>query len=61
MDRHQQVEYIARAFYEAQDNAQTWEDEPEATKEDYRNCAQAAIALLEEYEKGKAFGLTEAA
>lgn len=42
----QEVEYVARALYEAEDDALIWEAEPEILKEEFRRYARAAIALL---------------
>jgi len=41
-----QVEYVARAFYDAEDDAQVWDREPEILKEEFRRLAREAIALL---------------
>lgn len=43
---NQEVEYVARALYEAEDDALIWEAEPEILKEEFRRYARAAIALL---------------
>lgn len=42
----QEVEYVARALYEAEDDALIWETEPEILKEEFRRYARAAIAML---------------
>ena len=42
----QEVEYVARALYEAEDDALLWDAEPEILKEEFRRYAQAAIAML---------------
>lgn len=42
----QEVEFVARALYEAEDDAMMWEAEPEILKEEFRRYARAAIALL---------------
>lgn len=44
MDR--EVEYVARALYEAEDDAMVWEAEPEILKEEFRRYARAAIAMM---------------
>jgi hypothetical protein len=44
MDQH--VEHVARAFYDAQDNAKIWDWEPEILKEEFRLYARGAIALF---------------
>jgi hypothetical protein len=41
----QQVEYIARAFYDAQDDAGVWDSEPEPRREEFRQYARDAITL----------------
>ncbi len=43
---NQEVEFVARALYEAEDNAAVWDAEPEDLKEEFRRYARAAIALL---------------
>ncbi len=43
----QQVERVARAFYDAEEDAFLWESEPEILKEEFRQYAREAIALLE--------------
>ncbi|WP_457092161.1 hypothetical protein [Microvirga sp. P5_D2] len=53
----QQIEFIARALYEAEDDAMAWEAEPEILKEEFRHYARAALALLateEQQSTGKA-------
>ncbi len=45
----QQVEHVARAFYDAQEEAPDWDSEPEFLKEEFRQYAQDAIALLEQH------------
>ncbi|WP_243369660.1 hypothetical protein [Microvirga solisilvae] len=42
----QEVEFVARALYEAEDDAMLWEAEPEILKEEFRRYARAAIAML---------------
>ncbi len=42
----QEVEYVARALYETEDDALLWEAEPEIVKEEFRAYARAAIAML---------------
>jgi len=46
---NQEVEYVARALYEAEDDALIWEFEPEILKEEFRRYARAAIAMLPEH------------
>ena len=43
---NQQIEFVARALYEAEDDAMAWEAEPEILKEEFRQYARAAMALL---------------
>ena len=45
----QQVEHIARAFYDAQEEAPDWDNEPEFLKEEFREYARDAIAPLEQH------------
>jgi hypothetical protein len=45
----QQVEHVARAFYNAQEEAPDWDSEPEFLKEKFRRYARDAIALLEQH------------
>jgi hypothetical protein len=40
-----QVEHVAQAFYAAECSGE-WHNEPEATKERFRDCARTAIAIL---------------
>ncbi|MCB5176056.1 hypothetical protein [Microvirga lenta] len=40
------IEHVARAFYDAQDDAHSWDREPEILKEEFRRYAREAIALL---------------
>ncbi|HZH10648.1 MAG TPA: hypothetical protein VEZ24_09790 [Microvirga sp.] len=42
----QEVEFVARALYEAEDDAVLWEAEAEILKEEFRRYARAAIAML---------------
>lgn len=42
----QEVEFVARALYEAEDDALLWEAEPEILKDEFRRYARAAIAML---------------
>jgi hypothetical protein len=43
-----EVEFVARAMYDAEDDAQVWDHEPEILKEEFRRYAREAIALLEQ-------------
>jgi len=47
------VEFVAKAFYDLQDGARGWEQEPEILKEPFREYARAAIALLHPVGEGK--------
>ncbi|MBM6582442.1 hypothetical protein ILT44_19740 [Microvirga sp. BT689] len=40
-----QVENVARAFYDAKDDGQSWEQAPENIKEEFRLYAREAIML----------------
>jgi hypothetical protein len=44
----QQVEQVARAFYEATDNHLSWDDASESIRAKFRLFAREAIALLDE-------------
>lgn len=46
-----EVDRVARAFYDADDDAHAWESEPEILKDEFREYARRAIALLEQHEK----------
>ena len=46
--RRQQVERIARAFYDAQEEALDWDSAPKFLKEEFCQSARDAIALLEQ-------------
>jgi hypothetical protein len=48
MDYLQQVERVARVFYDAQREAPDWNSEPEFLKEEFRQYARDAIARLEQ-------------
>ena len=43
-----EVEFVARAMYDAEDDAQAWDSEPEILKEEFLRYAREAIALLEQ-------------
>jgi hypothetical protein len=45
----QQVEHVARVFYDAQEEVPDWDSEPEFLKEEFRQYARDAIALLEQH------------
>ena len=39
------VEHVARQFFYSVNDARLWENEPETTKEYFRQCARKAIAF----------------
>ena len=41
-----EIEFVARALYVAEDDAQMWEREPDIVKEEFRLYARAALELL---------------
>jgi hypothetical protein len=43
-----QVEHVARAFYDAESDGQSWADASEKLKEEFRFYAHQAIALHEQ-------------
>ena len=45
----QQVEHVARTFYEAQEEPPDWDSEPNFIKDEFREYARDAIALLEQH------------
>lgn len=45
---NQQVESVARAFYYAEGEGQSWGHEPEILKEEFRQYARDAVTLLEQ-------------
>lgn len=49
-----EIEHVARAFYDAHEDAQSWDHEPEIIREEYRSFAREAVRLLAEHEAGKA-------
>jgi hypothetical protein len=44
----QQVEHVARGFYDAQEETPDWDSEPEFLKDQFREYARDAIALVEQ-------------
>lgn len=48
-DLQQQVEHVARAFYEAQEETPDWDNEPEFLKNEFREYARDAIALFDQH------------
>ena len=51
------VEFVAKAFYELQEEARGWEREPEILKEPFRRYARDAIAHLEPATETKQLGV----
>ncbi len=51
-----QVEHVARAFYDAETDGQSWADAPEKLKEEFRLYARQAITLHEQGSLAKAGG-----
>jgi hypothetical protein len=47
---NEQIEYVARAFYDAECDAQVWDREPEILKEEFRQYAREALALLAQHQ-----------
>lgn len=41
-----EIEAVARALYSAEDDAQVWDCEPEAIKQEFRELARIAVAML---------------
>jgi hypothetical protein len=44
-----QIENLAQAFYDAEGEGQSWDNEPEILKEEFRLFARNALTLLEQY------------
>ncbi len=51
-----QVEHVARAFYDAETDGQSWADAPEKLKEEFRLYARQAITLHEQRDLAEAGG-----
>jgi hypothetical protein len=45
-----EIEYVARAFYDAQDDGWCWDGEPRIVQEEFRALAREALALLAQQE-----------
>jgi len=43
-----EVEFVARAFYDAEYDARCWDNEPDIIKEEFRRFAREAIDLLDQ-------------
>jgi hypothetical protein len=50
-----EIEFVARALYNAEDDAQDWDSEPEIIKDEFRLYARTALELLAEKCKSKTF------
>lgn len=50
-----EIEFVARALYSAEDDAQIWDYEPDIVKDEFRRHARAALELLAERRKPKVF------
>lgn len=46
-----EIEAVARALYSAEDDAQVWEREPEAVRQEFRDYARIALALLAQHRR----------
>jgi hypothetical protein len=46
-----EVEAVARALYSAEDDAQVWEHEPEIVRQEFREYARIALALLAQHRR----------
>lgn len=46
-----QVEYVARAFYDAENDEQSWDNAPDTVKDEFRLYARDAIALHEQLQQ----------
>ncbi len=51
-----QVEHVARAFYDAETDGQSWADAPEKLQEEFRLYARQAITLHEQHSLAEAGG-----
>jgi hypothetical protein len=50
-----EIEFVARALYNAEDDAQDWDREPEIIKDEFRLYARTALELLAEKCNSKTF------
>lgn len=46
-----QIEHVARAFYDAEGNGYSWDNEPEILKDEFRQYALTAIALCNQLQQ----------
>lgn len=58
---HDQIEYVAQAFYVAEGDGQSWDSEPEILKDEFRRYARKAVALLNQKHEPQEAGLPLAA
>ena len=49
-----QVEHVARAFYDAEDDGNSWDGEPEILKQEFRLYARDAIAQYHQLQQQQA-------
>jgi hypothetical protein len=47
------IEHVAREFFYSVNDAGLWENEPEASKEYFRQCARKAIAFQKQHGMGR--------
>ena len=50
-----EIEFVARALYTAEDDAQDWDREPDIIKDEFRLYACTALELLAEKRRPKTF------
>jgi hypothetical protein len=48
-----QVEHVARAFYDAESDGQSWDKAPETVKDEFRLYAREAITLHQQLQEQK--------
>jgi hypothetical protein len=46
-----EIEAVARALYAAEDDAQVWEDEQEIVRDEFREHARIALAMLAQHRR----------
>ena len=46
-----EIEAVARALYSVEDDAHVWEHEPEIIKDEFREHARIALALLAQHRR----------
>jgi len=51
-----EIEFVARALYDAEDDAPAWDREPDIIKDEFRRYARVALELLDEHRKPKTRG-----